>query len=352
MTLRTTCAHVLRPLAAMHKGVWIAALCAATISWTGAAGATPGGASVQESVGSAQQYKAAMDDKRWPQAHEISKRLTQQTPTDALAWYRRARAAAFAEQWDDAAQALAQAKSLDATLAFSQEPWRVNTLEALIAKNLQPATPLGTASAAQDQSPPVAVPASAPETALAPAPTTVASAPVPIPEVPIPSAVDHRATSPITGDDAGFTGTQVLAIFGVLLVALLGSIYTAFGMRSEIRQARREFSDFLSKVNQLQAEGSHLNAMADVFEGMTRVQKELFALQKLLSARGLADTAIFEAIEGLQPVLDRNIGLAPLHELELRGMNANEISQAEVTRRMLQLKRTGRYTVVVPAMAE
>lgn len=333
-----------RPRTQVHKAVFALWICLAVLfvnsSQAQSSSGSVAGARTTPEKSIAESYKSAMDAQRWPDAHALSVKLTDSAPGDALAWYRRARAAKFDAQWEDARSSLDKAIALDPKMTFSQAPERVKALDGDITNGLS-------ARAAPTVASPVA-------------PTSTASE-ITIVGAVVPAAVEVvTATSSIAlrgGDTSSVAsigptkqehvihvpvGTQLLGV--LLLVAIIAGTWVVW-RRGEI--ATRNFTDFLSRLDQTALEEKKIYHLADIFEGMTRVQREMHALKERLSEQGLTDTAIGELIDTVLPELERNIGLAPLQELYMRGMDAGNTTQEEVTRRLLHMNRTGRYTVSV-----
>lgn len=326
-----------------------------------------------------QKYLAAMDASQFGRAHEAAQQLTQDAPRDSMAWYRRARAAAGAKAWDDAATALAKAKDLDPKMSFTQNPVRVQELEARIAEGLKltqrppevvvaeksaaAAGSVGAAVTTQTTPPPAAEPAAVAaagpiaEAASAGAEATsalnAAQAAVGHPAQPTPVVANRPPLAAIAVSAEPYElpwwdPLPVRLLCGVLLLAMLGLAGLALVLR-QMSAGNARFQAFLDHISDMEKEHGQLHDLADVYEGMARVQREMHQLVKHMEEKGLTESEIYAEMKLLQPTLDRNIGLAPLRELELRGMDANTTTAEEVTKRVLEMHRKGRYTMRVPA---
>lgn len=296
-------------------------------------------------------YRADMDGKRFLEAQKQTLRLTELQPSSALAWYRRARASAFSSQWEDAKMALNRAKELDPKINFSADPARVKALDKLIEVELTERLPTSPAAAAEPVVAQLPLPTGTPisDPLVATQSMAIAQTATKAP------ALREQPTEPAVMGvalDMPWWAIALIALTGVAVVGggLMG-LLIALANRRELSNARLEFKDFITGLRTIYDKQAHIHKLADVFEGMTRSQRELHLLRQLLMKESLKDTAIYDAIEGFLPVLERNIGLAGLQELEIKGINAGLATTAEIGQKLFQMHQTGRYTVAVSARA-
>ena len=246
-------------------------------------------------------YRAAIEKKDWVGAWAATKDLTAAEPASALQWYRRARAAAFSGDRTDAREALTKAKTLDPSLSFTQDPARVQVLEARIAALSLPI--LASAPAVASTSEPGSVTAAVTPTVAEP---TMVATLAPPQTVQLPVAVPES--------------TGLKWMLAVAIGLSLGGIGIGIWHGFQVHATRKTFEKFLADAATTRSDHERLEKLSNVFEAMARAQKQTHLLAKLLEDHKLTESAIYAAVCEFQPVLDRNIGMAPLHQLELRGI--------------------------------